>query len=161
MKRILSWCAVLMLPAAVLAQKKPGEAASLDKVEITGDVKPGATFTAVIRVKLDKGFHTHSNKPSEPTFIPTVLTLEAPQGVKAGAVKYPEGKSEKVKGLDKPLSVYEDNFQISVPVTLDAKARLPLKIPATLGYQACQGATCYPPKKLKFEILVMAEAARK
>jgi len=161
MKRIITWCALLALPSVALAQKKIGEAASLDKVEIQGAVKPGATFTAVVRFKLDKGFHTHSNKPSEPTFIPTVLTLSAADGIKAGTVKYPEGKSEKVQGLDKPLSVYEEQFQLSVPLTLNEKAKLPVNVPATLSYQACQGATCYPPKKLKFDIVVMAEAAKK
>src|SRR6266850_3169309 len=126
MKRFIAWCALLALPTVALAQKKIGEAASLDKVEIQGAVKPGAAFTAVVHFKLDKGFHTHSNKPSEPTFIPTVLTLTPKDGVKVGAVKYPQGKAEKVKGLDKPLSVYEDQFQISVPLTLDEKASLQL-----------------------------------
>ena len=161
MKRIITWCALLALPTVALAQKKIGEAVSLDKVEIQGAVKPGGAFTAVVQFKLDKGYHTHSNKPSEPNFIATVLTLEPRDGVKVGTVKYPGGKSEKVQGLEKPLSVYEDQFQLSVPVTLDAKARLPLSIPATLSYQACQGATCYPPKKLKFDVVVMAEAAKK
>ena len=133
-------------------QNKVGEAASLGKVEIQGDAKPGATLTAVVHVKLEKGYHTHSNKPSEPNFIPTKLEVTPPVGVKTGAIKYPEGKSEKVQGLEKPLSVYEDHFQVSVPITLDAKVTLPLSIPATLSYQACQGATCYPPKKLKFNI---------
>jgi hypothetical protein len=77
------------------------------------------------------------------------------------AIKYPEGKAEKVEGLAKPLSVYEGDFQISAQLTLDSKARLPLTIPATLGYQACQGATCYPPKKLKFDIAVGGEAKQK
>jgi hypothetical protein len=160
MKLFVVLALVAAVPLAAFAQKKPGEAASLDKVEIQGDVKPGATFTAVIHVKLDKGFHAHSNKPSEPNFIPTALKLEPKRRVKAGAVKYPEGKSEKVTGLDKPLSVYENGFQVAVPLTLDAEAKLPLAIPATLSYQACQGATCYPPKKLKFDILLISEVTK-
>jgi DsbC/DsbD-like thiol-disulfide interchange protein len=151
---------LVLLPLTILAQKKPGEAASLDKVEIQGVVKPGGAFSAVVHVKLDQGYHTHSNQPSEPNFIATVLKVEAKNGVKVGAIKYPEGKSEKVKGLEKPLSIYEDHFAITVPITLEDKARLPVSIPATLTYQACQGATCYPPKKLSFDILVMAGAKK-
>ena len=152
MKRIIVLLTLVGVSLSVWGQKNVGEAVSLGKVEIQGDVKPGATVTAVVHVKLEKGYHTHSNKPSEPDFIPTKLEVTPPVGVKTGATKYPEGKSEKVQGLEKPLSVYEDHFQVSVPITLDAKVTLPLSIPTTLSYQACQGATCYPPKKLKFNI---------
>ncbi len=163
MKNIFLCLALLILPLAGLAQapKKPGEAASLDKVEIQGEVKPGGPVVAVVRVKLEKNWHVQSNKPSEPTFIPTVLTLAPTPGVTVTTIKYPEGKSEKVQGLAKPLSVYEEDFRINVLMTLDAKARLPLTVPAVLSYQACQGATCYPPKKLKLDIVVGGEAKPK
>jgi len=152
---------LLALPIFAVAQKKPGEAASIGKVEIQGEAKPGGNVTAIIKVKLEKAWHVQSNKPSEPNFIPTVLTLLPTPGLKVAAIKYPEGKADKVRGLAKPLSVYDADFQLSALLTLDAKARLPLTIPATLSYQACQGATCYPPKKLKFDIAVGGEAKQK
>ena len=108
----------------------------------------------VINVKLDEGYHVHSNKPSEPQFIATVLTLGTAPGARAGTISYPAGKSQKVQGLDKPLSVYEGEFELSIPIGLTATAKLPLTIPATLGYQACKGAQCYAPQKLKFEIKI-------
>ena len=147
--------------AAAEAQKKPGEAASLDRVEIQGDAKAGDNVVAVVHVKLEKNWHVQSNKPSEPTFIPTVLTLAPTPGVKVTTIKYPEGKSEKVQGLAKPLSVYAEDFQINVLLALDARAKLPLTIPAVLTYQACQGASCYPPKRLKLDIAVGGEAKQK
>ena len=147
--------------AAAEAQKKPGEAASLDKVEIQGDAKAGGNVVAVVHVKLEKNWHVQSNKPSEPNYIPTVLMLAPTPGVTVTTIKYPEGKSEKVAGLAKPLSVYEEDFQINVLLALDARAKLPLTIPAVLTYQACQGASCYPPKRLKLEIAVGGEAKPK
>ncbi len=164
MKSIFTLIALLGLPwvgAAAEAQKKPGEAASIGKVEIQGDAKPGGNVVAVVHVKLEKNWHVQSNKPSDPNYIPTVLTLSPPPGVKPKTIKYPQGTSEKVQGLAKPLSVYDGDFQISVPLTLDGNAKLPLTIPATLSYQACQGASCYPPKKLKLEIVVGAETKLK
>ena len=143
---------VIFIPLSVHAQKKQGEAATIKSVDIKGDIKPGAEVTAVVSVVLDKNYHTHSNKPSEPQFIPTVLTLNSPAGVKAGAVKYPEGKAQSVKGLPKPLSVYEKEFQLTVPLSIAIDAKFPVTVPATLGYQACQGEKCFPPKKLKFDI---------
>jgi DsbC/DsbD-like thiol-disulfide interchange protein len=161
MKHLLVLLALLTLTISGTAQKKPGEAASIGKVDIQGDIKPGGNVVAIVHVKLEKAWHVQSNKPSEPNFIPTALALAPTPGVKVTTVKYPEGKEEKVQGLAKPLSVYDGDFQISALLTLDAKARLPLTIPATLSYQACQGATCYPPKKVKFDIAVGAEAKQK
>ena len=159
MRAMLFAALVVFIPLGVQAQKKQGEAATVKSAEIKGDLMPGAEVTAVIDVVLDKEYHTHSNKPSEPQFIPTVLTVTPTAGVKVGAIKYPEGKSLRVKGLSKPLSVYEKQFQLSVPLTISADANLPVTVPATLGYQACQGAVCFPPKKLKLEIVL--DPARK
>jgi len=161
MKNLFAWLALLALPISAVAQKKPGEAASIGKVQVQGDAKPGGDVVANVQVKLEKAWHVQSNKPSEPNFIPTELKLAPTPGVKVTTIKYPEGKAEKVQGLEKPLSVYEGDFQISASLTLDAKARLPLTIPATLSYQACQGATCYPPKKLKFDLAIGGQAKQK
>jgi len=161
MKNRLGWLALLALPLAVVAEKKPGETATVEKVEVQGEAKPGGRVVAVVHVKLEKDWHVQSNKPSEPSFIPTALTFAPTPGVKPGAIKYPEGKAEKVQGLAKPLSIYEGEFQISALLSLDARARFPLTIPATLSYQACQGAACYPPKKLKFDIKIGGEAKPK
>ena len=63
-------------------------------------------------------------------------------------------ETERVVGLPKPLSVYEEHFEISVPLGLSAAAKLPLTVRGALGYQACQGAVCYAPQKLKFDIVL-------
>ena len=156
MKTLIAWLVILVIPLATHAQKKPGEAASIAGIEIKGEPAAGSRVTVVVKVKLEKGYHVHSNKPSQPEFIPTVLTLEPGAGVKAGTIGYPTGKSEKVAGLDKPLSIYEEHFEVSVPLGLSATAKLPLTVPATLNYQACQGAKCYAPQQLKFEIRLAA-----
>src|SRR6266576_4382147 len=102
MKNLFVVLALLAVPISAVAQKKPGEAASIGKVEIQGDPKPGGDVVAIIHVKLERAWHVQSNKPSEPNFIPTVLTLASPPGVKVTATKYPDGKAEKVEGLAKP-----------------------------------------------------------
>lgn len=149
---LLTSVCLALLPTLAVAQRKPGDAATLQGVEIKGAPIPGGKVTAVIKLQMEKGYHAHSNKPSEPQFIATQLTVDPAPGVRVGAVSYPAGKSEKVAGLDKPLSVYEGDFELSVPLGLTAAAKLPLTIPATLRYQACQGAQCYAPQKLKVEI---------
>ena len=154
MKHFVVLFAFVLIPFVVNAQKKPGEAATIKKVELKGEAKPGAESAVAVHVQLDQGYHSHSSKPSEPQFIPTVLTINPAPGVTVGKIDYPPGKSEKVEGLDKPLSVYEEEFVITVKLKLSNDVKLPMNIPATLGYQACKGATCFRPQKLKFEISI-------
>ncbi len=156
----------LLLPLALVlalqtadaqTAKKPGEAVKVDEVKIKGAAAPGREVIAVMSFVVDEGYHTHSNKPSEPEFIATALTVSAAKGVTAGTVVYPKGKTQKIEGLDKPLSLYEGQFTVSVPLKIDAGATLPLTVPATLRYQACQGARCYAPKTLKVDISIPAK----
>jgi len=144
------------MPAGAQVPKKPGEAVKVQEIKIKGEPKPGAEVIAVLSFAIDPGYHTHSNKPSEPNFIATVLTVPAAKGVTIGTPVYPKGKAQKVTGLDKPLSLFDEHFTISVPLKLDAAVSLPLTLAASLRYQACQGAQCFPPKTLKVEIPVTA-----
>jgi hypothetical protein len=68
--------------------------------------------------------------------------------------KYPAGKEEKVAGLPKPMKVYEDTFEVLVPIKIAAGTSLPVSLPAVLTYQACKGSTCFAPRKLKLAISV-------
>ena len=147
MKQIIWLVICLFVPWSLHAQKKPGEVATIKSVVVAGETKPGASVTVLIEVAVEKDYQLQSHKPSNPDLIPTVLTLNLPRGVKAGSIKYPDGKSEKGKG-----PVYEKQFQISVPLKLSQDAVLPLKVPATLTYQACRGVICSRPQDLKFEI---------
>ena len=114
----------------------------------------GASLRILARFELKEGYHVHSNEPSEDYFIATVLTVTNAPGATAGKVVYPKGKSYPLAGLDKPLSIFEKEFTLEVPVTLTPAAVLPVKLPAVLAYQACQGARCYPPRKLKLDLTV-------
>lgn len=142
--------------AAAQAPKKPGEAVRVEEIKVKGRPAPGGEVIAVVSFVIDEGYHTHSNKPSEPNFIATALTVSPVKGVQGGAAVYPKGKAQKVAGLDKPLSLYEGQFTVSVPLKLEAGVTLPVKVPASLRYQACQGAQCFPPKTLKLEIPIAA-----
>jgi Disulphide bond corrector protein DsbC len=163
MKFIYSLALVpLVLVQALTAQspapvKKPGDAVTLAKASIKGEVKPGAKVTAVVQFKIDAGYHVQANPTSEPNFIPVVLKLDPAAGLVWSPPTYPASKEEKVDGLDKPLKVYDGSFEILVPIQINADAKLPVVITGVLSYQACKGAVCYAPKKLKLEIPVAAK----
>lgn len=90
--------------------------------------------------------HVQANKPREEGLIPTVLTLEAPEGVTITELVYPEATEFSVAGFDQPLLVYGHDFVIGVRATVAATVPLgTVSIPARLRYQACNDSVCFLP----------------
>jgi len=134
------------------AQKKAPDYVTLKETKLEGTAAPGSRVSATLHFKIKDGFHTQSNKPSEEFFIPTELKFENTKGIKIGKITYPKGHDEKVDGLDKPLSVYDKEFKLKVPIAINARATLPATLKGTLKYQACEGAVCFPPQAIDVEI---------
>ena len=139
-------CGGLVLTAAV-SHAQPGR----PKAEVTPlverpGVHAGEPVRLALRVSLPEGLHTQSNKPRDPTLIPTALTIDAPAGVTVTEIVFPPSTDLKQAGIDEPLAVFEHEFAIGIQVTL-APAVLPgaLAIPGHLRYQACDANLCYPP----------------
>lgn len=143
---------LLAFPFCGYSQKRPGEAVTLKSITIKGEVKPGGEVTAVIQFSVEEGFHTQANVPSEPNFIPAVLKFEPIAGVAVSPPKYPAGKEERIEGLPKPMKVYEDTFEVLVPIKIAGGTALPVSLPGVLTYQACKGSTCFAPRKLKLTV---------
>lgn len=154
-----AWILVgLLTMGAAPAPKKPGEVVSVKAVTLKGTLKPGAEVTAVVQFQIEEGFKVQANVPSEPNFIPSVLKLDPVPGLVVSPPKYPTGKEEKVEGLPKPMRVYHDTFEVLLPIRITPEAQLPAQIPGVLTYQACKGATCFAPRKLKVLIPLAAKA---
>jgi len=110
----------------------------------------GDTVRVALKVSLPEGVHTQSNKPSDDSFIPTELTVDPPFAVKE--VVWPPSAELKQAGLDKPLLVFEQAFNIGVQVAIPSNAPAgPLSIPVSLRYQACDANLCYPPTTAQVE----------
>ena len=110
----------------------------------------GDSIRVALKVTLPEGVHTQSNKPSDDSFIPTELAVDAPFAVKE--VVWPPSADLTQIGLDKPLKVFEQAFTIGAVVALPADtATGPVTIPASLRYQACDANLCYPPTNAPIE----------
>ena len=109
-------------------------------------VRAGSSIRAALQVTLPEGLHTQSNKPRDPTLIPTVLTLDTPAGVAWNEVVFPPPIDLNQAGQDRPLAVFERDFLIGVRLTVASTAPAgELVVPAHLRYQACDANLCYPP----------------
>ena len=108
-----------------------------------------------LRFQIVPGFHINSHTPNSQLLIPTTLALQPAEGVKAGELVYPAGVpySFPFDPADK-LDVYAGDFIIRLPIVATAGDHA---IDGTLKYQACDNASCYPPKTLPVRILFTAK----
>jgi thiol:disulfide interchange protein DsbD len=148
--RLLLALLVLLLP--VLAAAQEGHAKWT--ATIPADAKPGATVTAVLKAKVDEGWHVYSTKPVEGG--PFVTTVEAVAPLKLA------GKATTLKGTEKK----DPNFGIMVEYVAEEST---VEVPVTLGpdpkkgalrvtYQACNDRTCDMPQTV--EVPLSGEAAK-
>jgi thiol:disulfide interchange protein DsbD len=106
----------------------------------------GYTVRVALKVSLPEGLHTQSDTPRDPNLIPTVLTIDAPNGVTVEELVFPPSTDLKQAGQDLPLAVFEREFLIGVQLKLASAVPVgTITIPAHLRYQACDANLCYPP----------------
>lgn len=100
------------------------------------------------------GFHVNSHTPKSELLIPTQLVLQPVDGVNVGGLEYPPGIPYSfISDPKEKLEVYSGPFTVKLPVVASAGDHT---IEATLKYQACDHAACYPPKSLPVQILFTA-----
>ena len=107
----------------------------------------GRIVQAAVVIDIPSGYHINSSKPLESFLIPTSLKVEAPGGVRAGAVMYPRAALRKFKFSQKQLSVYENKvilrFSITVPASYSGGS---VDLKAHLRLQSCNDEVCFPPR---------------
>ena len=142
----------LLLVAALVLSTGVGHAQlSRPKADVTAivesDRSPAGTAVRVaLQVSLPEGLHVQSNKPRDPSLIPTVLTVEPPPGISVEEIVYPASTDLKQIGQDQPLAVFEREFAIGVRLAVAGDVRPgDVAVPVHLRYQACDATVCYPP----------------
>src|SRR5688572_9318821 len=102
--RLLLLFIALEAGASLYAQPGPPLTAKLTPLTESSALRVGTTARLAMRVELARELHVQSNTPSDPTFIPTVLTVDAPAGVTVDELVYPAAQKLKQEGLPEPLS---------------------------------------------------------
>jgi len=118
-------------------------------------VSAGKNAILELRFHVVSGYHVNSHTPKSELLIPTRLELSPADGVKAGALEYPAGKSYSFSfDPSEKLDVYADDFIVKLPVMATPGDH---ELKGVLKYQACDNAACYPPKTLPVDILFTAK----
>jgi thiol:disulfide interchange protein DsbD len=138
--------AALAVVAAPARAQLRGIKAEVTPLLAADGVHPGDDIRAALQVRLPDGFHVQSNRPRDPSLIPTVITVEPPDGVSVDEIVFPAPTDLKQAGLDQPLAVFEQNFVIGLRLTV--RGGVPpgdVVVPGRLRYQACDASMCYVP----------------
>ncbi len=149
MTRIAALAVLALLVAAEASAQE--EAIRRPRAEVTPLVEhdavgAGTSARLAARVTLPEGLHANSNKPRDPSLIPTVLTVSAPAGITVEEIVYPESSDLQQKGSPQPLAVYEREFLIGVRLNVAASAAPgDVAVQGRLRYQACDENICYVP----------------
>lgn len=139
--------AALVLPAAGFGQSRPR--AEVSPAVETDGAHPGQTLRVALKVTLPETLHVQSDRPRDPSLIPTVLSLDLPDGFSLTSLVYPESFELKQEGLDQPLVVFGHEFVTGAHLAIrDDVAPGTFVIPGRLRYQACDDKVCYAPKRV-------------
>jgi hypothetical protein len=171
MKIVLA-TALLLLATLASAQEDPGPGqAQGPAVKFApapvAVVVQGKPTTVPLSFRVASGYHINSNVPKSEFLIPTALKVEANTDIVIGKITYPEGQDMSFPfDPDEKLNVYTGDFKVDVLVHPMHTAQTgKYIIRGTLKYQACDNASCYPPKQLPisfdFKIAKAPAAARK
>lgn len=136
---------LLLLVGSPAAAQFRGIKAELTPL-VESDGAAGTSVRAALQVSLPDTLHVQSNKPRDPSLIPTVLTVDAPAGVRVAEIVFPRPTDLAQAGQPEPLAVFEHAFPIGVRFDISPDvAPGTLEIPGRLRYQACDENLCYAP----------------
>ena len=151
---------VALLLAPGLAWTQPGRISiDLETVAEAGNAAAGARHRVALDATLNpqgSGLHVNSNEPLEDFLIPTVLTLDPPDGITFNGIAWPTPVMLEQQGADQPLAVFEEEFAIGAAFDISSDLAPGLyTVPGRLRYQACDERMCYIPTtanlKAKFD----------
>jgi DsbC/DsbD-like thiol-disulfide interchange protein len=147
---VLLFCMAFSLgTVAQIAKRATGPSVTAAPIAAV-TVRPGKSVPVEMSFRVAPGFHINSNHPKDEFLLPTQLTFDAPTDIVIAKLQYPQGKDYSFSfAPDQKLNVYSGDFSVRGMVTTTSTAsKGTYRVHGTLMYQACDNASCYPPKKL-------------
>jgi thiol:disulfide interchange protein len=150
MRTVALFAFVFSLVASVAGAQPPR--AKVTPVAENASVAAGTETRVALTVSLPPKLHVQADKPRDPSLIPTVLTVEAPAGVRVTNLIYPHPEDFTLEGQSEPLLVFDNEFVTGATLAIDASVPPgELTIPGRFRYQACDDKMCFQPRTERFE----------
>jgi hypothetical protein len=115
----------------------------------------GESGEAVVRLKIDDGYHVNANPPSFSYLIATQLDLSPAAGISVDFITYPNALTKKFSFSEQPLAVYEGETDLKVRLSAAKTAEPGVhNLSAKLRVQACDDQVCYAPGTMDLTVPV-------
>ena len=152
---------VLLYSAALIANaQQSAKVVTISTATEQSGVAPGGTIRAAVIIDIHEGWHSNSHTPKDKYLKPTILKIDAMEGVTPGEIIYPPAKDVNLPISDSPVSVYEGKVAIGFPLTFaDSMQPGAVTVKGTLNIQACNDKTCASPSSITIEIPIKVLAS--
>lgn len=126
--------------------------ATVEATANTQQLVAGRESMVAVVIQIPEGLHAQSHTPTEPTYIPLVVTPDANDALAVGQPRYPPGVDKTYPALGR-LNVYVGRVIVHVPVTPKADvATGPTTFGGKVRLQMCDDKVCFAPQSLPFKI---------
>lgn len=137
---------------------EPPRIASTDVVKASPEaitLAKGESGYAIVRLRIQNGYHINANPATFPYLIATELALTPANGISVDFVTYPDALTKKFSFADEPLKVYEGETIVKAMLKAGPKAETgSYNLSAKLRVQACDDTVCYPPGTMDLSVPV-------
>ena len=120
--------------------------------------RASAPLELAVTLRIAPGYHIMSDRPSEPTYIPTTIALDGGERVLLGEPRYPPASTSRL--VDRDIATFEGTVVVVVP--MQPRADVPAGasvIRGTVRYQACTPTRCLFPTTRAFEVRARASTS--
>lgn len=109
----------------------------------------------IIQAKIDKGWHTYSQRPTEAGPIPTSFEFKAlPSNYElAGKTVETDAHEEFVKAFDAKIFVFTDKAEFKQKIKVKGKGGF--TVPVKIEFMTCNDMMCLPPKTIELMVKVL------
>lgn len=124
----------------------PMSAESVVTIEVSGarSAAPGEAGELIVSLSIAPGYHVMSDRPSDPSYIPTRVRFDDAAGVTWGDAQYPPPVHFRVD--QRSIDTFQGNALVRVPYRVAPGAPpASLRVAGTVRYQACTEGSCLFP----------------
>jgi hypothetical protein len=128
-----------------------------DKAVRSGYAVPGSKVVLDLEVRPNRGIRVFA--PGAKKFVPALVVLNRPKGIKPGKPAYDIPEYDKNPGDDKRVPMYKRSFNIKHTITIDknVKPGTVIGVTGALTYQTCDERIVYPKRTLPVRWTIRVE----
>jgi hypothetical protein len=121
------------------------EAVGISAVLNATDLHPRQQADLYVTLEIERGLHVYGPEVPE-GYIPTSVSITAPEGVIIRDARYPETVPFRIDGLPEEFQVFDVDTRIVVPIESRIREPGTAALEIEVRYQACNDRECFTPR---------------